>query len=109
MRSNQTHKSKKRKVNDTRHEDIEGETTYSYRYRYRRGDNVQIHSFLNSALDKGQSSTSLSGRFNPGKEPQYYRIGSQQLGGMLNYMFSERLKCGASVCLLRMPLKSVKI
>jgi hypothetical protein len=28
---------------------------------------------------------------------------------MLNYMFSERLKCGASVCLLRMPLKSVKI
>jgi hypothetical protein len=43
------------------------------------GIEVQLHSFLTSALDGGEWSTSRLGRFTPGKECQY--PSSRRLGG----------------------------
>jgi hypothetical protein len=40
-------------------------------YIYILGSELQLHSFLTSALDGGEWLTSRSGRFTPGKEPRY--------------------------------------
>jgi hypothetical protein len=48
-------------------------------WRHIGGTEVQLHSFLTSALDGGEWSTSRSGRFTPGKETRY--LLNRRLGG----------------------------
>ena len=54
-----------------------------------RGNETQLHSFLNSALDGGEWSTSRPGLFTPRNEPRYLFGSGDGLDGLLERKISE--------------------